>query len=77
MNVGELKKLLEKYEDDVEIIASSSNYEMSGSRVKARIIETKCSVIRENFRDDFDGIRYTSLIYKNDKNGKTMLWVVG
>lgn len=77
MKVRELKKLLEKYDDEVEIITSSSNYELNGNRVKARIIETKCSLQEKNFRDDFDGTRYTKQVYTSDENGQIVLWIMG
>jgi hypothetical protein len=74
MNLGELRKLTEGLSDDVEIITVCHNYELGNALVKATnvcLIKVKKEV--KQFRDDFDGGRYSSEVYVCDENGEEVL----
>lgn len=77
MKVGELKKFLENYSDDVEVITITDNFEMGHNKVEARITETKCSKELKSFRDAFDGCRYSNEVFNYNDNGKIMLLISG
>lgn len=77
LTVGKLKKILEKYDDDIKIVTISSNYEMRGSIVDAGIREIRCRKERKQFKDDFDGTIYSSEVYCFDDNGEKAIYISG
>jgi hypothetical protein len=78
LTVGELKKFLEGYDDNVKIVTSSSNYELRGECVDAKVREVKFSKKTRQFRDDFDGTNYSSDVYTTDKeDGEQVIWILG
>ena len=77
MTVGELKKVLEKIEDDVEVIAASNNYELLGKFSDAHVYLGKFKRVNEQFRDDFDNNYYSKEVYRMDKRGKEFVAIFG
>ena len=73
--IKELQEIENKYGSNLIIINKSDNYELGGSYVddnsKARVM--KMSQRERNFRDDFDGTRYTSKVYEDDENGNMVV----
>jgi len=53
MKVKELKKFLEKYDDEVEIITITDNFEMGHNEVEVRIREVKRSKKSGKFQRRF------------------------
>ena len=77
MNVKLAKEILSKLDDNVELIATSSNYELGGSLVSVQGLRTdKCKVEFQSFVDDFDGTHYQSKVYVPDnENGSDVVIV--
>ncbi len=78
LTVGQLKEFLSKFDDDANVITLSHNFEMQGSMVDAKVSEGQYSEHMENFRDSFDGTRYSSKVYRtNWDNGKRTVVISG
>lgn len=76
MNLGQLRKMIEHLGDDVEIITNTSNFEMSGSWVKAYGIQlVKVRKDSQQFRDAFDGTNYSAEVFIPDEDGIEVLKV--
>lgn len=73
MDLGQFRKMTEHLPDDVELISTSDNYEMKNNLVAARVETVKVRKELKEFRDDFDGTRYSSEVYVRDENGKEAL----
>lgn len=72
--IGDLKKAIEKLDDNVEIVQASSNYEQRGAlKLGTYISEDKYSTRQTPCRDDFDGTCYTITEYVPDENGETKI----
>jgi hypothetical protein len=77
LTVGKLKKILEKYDDDVKIVTISDNYEMRGSIVDASVCEIRCRKEMKRFKDDFDETWYSAEVYCFDDNGEKVIYIRG
>lgn len=77
MTKKELLEVLEKVDDNTEIITNSNNYELSNHNVKARAYVSKASIETKEFRDDFDGTYYNSDVYVSNSNGKEVVVIYG
>lgn len=74
MNLGEFRKQTEHLSDDTEMIVTDDNYELRGSWTELKGVHL-VKVIKKmrNFRDDFDGIHYSSEVYVPNENGTEAL----
>lgn len=74
LTVGELKKLLEKVDDNIPVIMRSDNFELHGSSVDIHGIHLfKMKKVEKEFIDAFDYGHYFSEIYEYDENGQEVL----
>lgn len=74
--VGELKAMLNMFDDDTKIISASGNYEMRGALLEGVSLITRYfSKKEEVFYDSFDYTPYSQDIYEIDKNGEPCLWI--
>jgi len=73
--IKELQEIEKEYGSDILIISKSDNYELGGSYEddNSKVKVMKMSKIERNFRDDFDGTRYTSKVYEYDENGNMVV----
>ena len=77
MKVGELKKLLETVNDDIEVICTSHNFELNYNCVSALAFLQKFRKKTEVFIDAFDHQHYTAEVYVYDKDGEDVLHIIG
>lgn len=77
MKVGELKKLLEKVDDNIEVIAVSHNYELNCKFTNTHVNYGKYKRVNEQFRDDFEHEYYSREIYRMDKSGNYCVAIFG
>lgn len=77
MKVGELKKLLETVDNDIEIICISDNFELNGNYVSANAFLQTFKKKTEVFRDAFDHQLYTEEVFIFDNNGDNVLLIIG
>jgi hypothetical protein len=73
----ELLEVLNEFDDDTEIITTSSNYELKGNYVKAHALRGNYKEVMEQFRDDFDNEYYATSVYKHDLNAKEVIIITG
>lgn len=71
MKVKDLLKKLEALDQESTVVVTSENFEQNGAKKQARgIFEFKGNIVKEQFRDAFDGDSYSSEVVKWDDNGK-------
>jgi len=72
MKVKELIDKLQKLDQDSIVVVTTDNFEQGHSKKQARsVYEFKGDIVRENFRDAFDGGSYTSEVVRwDDEKGK-------
>jgi hypothetical protein len=77
MNVKLAKEILSKLDDNIELIVTSSNYELGSSLVSVQGLRTsKYKTEIQSFVDDFDGTHYQSKVYIPDnENGDDVVIV--
>ena len=72
MKVKDAIKLLAKMVPNAIFVTTTDNFEMGHQTVPAVCIrEFKGTIVKESFRDAFDGGNYTSDIIRHDEKGKT------
>jgi len=72
MKVKELIDKLQKLDQNAIVVVTTDNFEQGHSKKQARgVHEFKGDIVRENFRDAFDGGSYTSEVVRwDDEKGK-------
>ena len=78
MTVRELKEKLDQYNNDMEVVVTSSNFELNNSLVTINgIYKSKMKESRETFKDAFDYSYYSEKVYVSSENGKDVLVIYG
>ncbi len=75
MKKKDLIKILEKVDDNTEIITVSSNYELQNNLVMAFADIRKYKQVERQFIDDFDGTEYITKVYEQDDEGEDVVIV--
>ena len=75
--VGELKKFLEKLDDNMPLVKKSDNFELRGAIIEGNYYPRVAKFRTEKrwFRDAFDYIDYAIEVYIEDDNGTECLLV--
>jgi len=64
MRVKELKKILDQFDENAEVIVPSSNFELKGSLIAVTgVREEKMCKKKETFLDEFDCSIYSKEVY--------------
>lgn len=73
MKVKDLIKKLEAIDQEAIVVVTSDNFEQGNAKKQAKYIrEFKGDIVKEVFRDAFDGDSYTSEVVRwDDEKGKT------
>lgn len=73
MKVKELIKKLQKLDQNAIVVVTTDNFEQGNSKKQAKYIhEFKGDIVKESFRDAFDGGSYSSEVVRWDnEKGKT------
>ena len=77
MNLGQFRELTKDMDDSVDIITVTSNFEIGHNLVKARASIDKYREEKQQFRDSFDGTRYSSTVYRLDDDGEDKIIISG
>ncbi len=71
MKVKDAMKLLAKMDQNAIFVTTTDNFEMGHQTIPATSIrEFKGSVVKETFRDAFDGYNYNAEVICFDEKGK-------
>jgi len=71
MKVKDLIKKLEKLDQNAIVVVTTDNFEQGHSKKEAKYIyEFKGDIVKESFRDAFDGGSYSSDVVRHDDKGK-------
>lgn len=76
--VGELKKFIENFDDNMLLVRHSDNFELMDFIVEGiNPVVRKFSISKQKFMDGFDYEYYYTYVYKDDQlNGKECLLIV-
>jgi hypothetical protein len=64
LRVKDLIARLQEMDPEAIVVSPSSNFELNGSIVEARVSQYKGKRKTEGFRDAFDGISYSKEVYR-------------
>lgn len=71
MKVKDLVKKLEALDQNAIVVVTTDNFEQGHSNIEAKgIREFKGEIVKESFRDAFDGGSYSSDVVRYDDKGK-------
>lgn len=76
MKAGELKKLLETVNDNIEVICTSCNFELNCSCVSNAFLK-KFKKETKGFIDAFDYQYYMQEVYVYDEDGDDVVFITG
>ena len=73
--IKELQAIEKEYGAGITIVSKSDDYELRGSYVddNTKVTIIKMTKRERNFRDDFDGTRYTKEVYEYNENGNNVV----
>jgi arylsulfatase A-like enzyme len=72
MKVKELIKKLKALDQNAIVVVTTDNFEMGNNNIPARgVYEFAGKIVKEGFRDAFDGGSYSADVVRHDEKGKT------